>query len=115
MKRFLAAAFALCFLSLAGQALADGKKVNIFNGAQVDFYTLYISPTNANAWQENLLEEKTLPNGDKAEIALSRTENAEAWDIRVTDKNGNTMTWVGVPINKAGDITLMPNGKYMAK
>lgn len=115
MKRLFAVLTVFCFLSLAGHALAMDKKINIFNGAQVDFYTLYISPTNANAWQENVLEEKTLPNGDKAQIAVSRTENAEAWDIKVTDKNGNTMTWIGVPLNKSGDITLMPDGKYMAK
>lgn len=115
MKRLLTLFFVFGLLAFAGQAQAADKKINIFNGAEVDFYTLYLSPTNANAWQENLLEEKTLPNGDKAQIAFSRTENAEAWDVKVTDKDGNSMTWVGVPLNKAGDITLMPDGKYMAE
>lgn len=115
MKRLLTAFIVMGFLTLAGQAMAMDKKVNIFNGAQFDFYTLYLSPNNANAWQENLLEEKTLPNGDKAEIAVSRTENAEAWDIKVTDKDGNSTTWVGVPVNASGQITLMPDGKYMTK
>ena len=43
---------------------------------------------------------------------MSRTEKAEAWDIKVTNKAGETMTWVGVPLNKAGQITLLPDGQY---
>ena len=50
MKRLLTAFIVMGFLTLAGQAMAMDKKVNIFNGAQFDFYTLYLSPTNANAW-----------------------------------------------------------------
>ena len=58
---------------------AMDKKINIFNGAQYDIYTLYLSPTNANDWEENLLKQETLPNGDKVDVEVSRTEKAEAW------------------------------------
>ena len=44
MKRLLTAFIVMGFLTLAGQAMAMDKKVNIFNGAQFDFYTLYLSP-----------------------------------------------------------------------
>lgn len=71
------------------------KKINIFNGAQYDIYTLYLSPTNANDWEENLLKQETLPNGDKVDVEVSRTEKAEAWDVKVTNKAGETMTWIG--------------------
>lgn len=112
MKRLIASLAAVAVLGMAGQALALQKKINIFNGAQYDIYTLYLSPTNANAWEENVLKEGTLPNGDKVDVEVSRTENAEAWDIKVTNKAGETMTWIGVPLNKAGQITLLPDGQY---
>lgn len=112
MKRLIASLAAVAVIGMAGQALALQKKVNIFNGAQYDIYTLYLSPTNANAWEENVLKEGTLPNGDKVDVEVSRTENAEAWDIKVTNKAGETMTWIGVPLNKAGQITLLPDGQY---
>lgn len=112
MKRLIASLAAVAVIGMAGQALALQKKINIFNGAQYDIYTLYLSPTNANAWEENVLKEGTLPNGDKVDVEVSRTENAEAWDIKVTNKAGETMTWIGVPLNKAGQITLLPDGQY---
>ena len=112
MKRLIASCAAVAVLWMAGQALALEKKINIFNGAQYDIYTLYLSPTNANAWEENVLKQGTLPNGDKVDVEVSRTENAEAWDIKVTNKAGETMTWIGVPLNKAGQITLLPDGQY---
>ena len=59
-----------------------------------------------------MLKQGTLPNGDKVDVEVSRTENAEAWDIKVTNKAGETMTWIGVPLNKAGQITLLPDGQY---
>ena len=55
MKRLIAALALVASLGMAGQALALDKKINIFNGAQYDIYTLYLSPTNANDWEENLL------------------------------------------------------------
>ncbi|WP_418449440.1 hypothetical protein [Bilophila wadsworthia] len=112
MKRLIVALALVASLGMAGHALAMDKKINIFNGAQYDIYTLYLSPTNANDWEENLLKQETLPNGDKVDVEVSRTEKAEAWDVKVTNKAGETMTWIGVPLNKAGQITLLPDGKY---
>lgn len=113
MKRLVFALALIASLGLAAQAFAAaGKKINIFNGAQYDFYTLYLSPTNANDWEENVLKEGTLPNGNKYELEASRTAKAEAWDIKVTNKAGETATWIGVPLNKAGQVTLLPDGQY---
>ena len=115
MKRLIVALALVASLGMAGHALAMDKKIDIFNGAQYDIYTLYLSPTNANDWEENLLKQETLPNGDKVDVEVSRTEKAEAWDVKVTNKAGETMTWIGVPLNKAGQITLLPDGKYEAR
>ena len=98
MKRLIVALALVASLGMAGHALAMDKKINIFNGAQYDIYTLYLSPTNANDWEENLLKQETLPNGDKVDVEVSRTEKAEAWDVKVTNKAGETMTWIGVPL-----------------
>ena len=74
MKRLIVALALVASLGMAGHALAMDKKINIFNGAQYDIYTLYLSPTNANDWEENLLKQETLPNGDKVDVEVSRTE-----------------------------------------
>ena len=110
MKRLIVALALVASLGMAGHALAMDKKINIFNGAQYDIYTLYLSPTNANDWEENLLKQETLPNGDKVDVEVSRTEKAEAWDVKVTNKAGETMTWIGVPLNKPARSPCSPTG-----
>ena len=113
MKRLVIVLSIVCVLSAAESVFALNKKLDIMNGSQMDIYTLKVSPTNANHWEENLLQEETLKNGDKAMVEISRTENAEAWDITVTDKNGNESSWIGLPLDKAGDVTLLPDGQYL--
>lgn len=113
MKRLVIVLSIVCVLSAAESVFALNKKLDIMNGSQMDIYTLKISPTNANQWEENLLQEETLKNGDKAMVEISRTENAEAWDITVTDKNGNESSWIGLPLDKAGNVTLLPDGQYL--
>ena len=44
MKRLIVALALVASLGMAGHALAMDKKINIFNGAQYDIYTLYLSP-----------------------------------------------------------------------
>lgn len=113
MKCLIIVLSIVCVLSAAESVFALNKKLDIMNGSQMDIYTLKVSPTNANQWEENLLQEETLKNGDKVMIEISRTENAEAWDITVTDKNGNESSWIGLPLDKAGNITLLPDGQYL--
>lgn len=113
MRRLIVVLSIVCVLTATGPAFALNKKIDIMNGSRIDIYTLKVSPTNANQWEENLLQEETLKNGDKAMVEISRTENAEAWDITVTDKNGNEASWVGVPLDKAGNVTLLPDGQYL--
>lgn len=113
MNRIFILLAVVSILTLPCTSFAIDKKVDIMNGAQFDIYTLKISPTNANNWEENLLQEGTLPNGDNAIVEISRTENTEAWDITVTNKDGVQTTWIGLPLDKAGQVTLLPDGKYM--
>lgn len=119
MKRLALVLAALCVMCLSVTAFAadsPAKKLNLTNKSEVDIYTLYVSPTNAKQWEENLLQQNMLSNGDTVDVMISRTSaNAEAWDVKVTDKQGNEMMWMSVPLNKAGQITLLPDGKFMAK
>lgn len=65
MKRLLTAFIVMGFLTLAGQAMAMDKKVNIFNGAQFDFYTLYLSPPTRTPGRKICLRKKPCPTATK--------------------------------------------------
>ena len=81
MKRLIVALALVASLGMAGHALAMDKKINIFNGAQYDIYTLYLSPTNANDWEENLLKQETLPNGDKVPPSSTKCRCWRSWRL----------------------------------
>ena len=98
MKRLIVALALAASLGMAGNALALDKKINIFNGAQYDIYTLYLSPTNANDWEENLLKQETLPNGDKVDMTTSAAA--------ITNSTAVMMTSVAGDPNAIGYISL---------
>jgi len=99
----------------AASGQAENSSTQLTNMANFDMYSLTISPANANQWEENLLAQRTLPNGDVMNLMASKTAKAEAWDLKVTDKEGNSVTWLSLPLNAKGQITLLPDGAYLVK
>ena len=119
MKRLMMVLAMVVLLGLPGLCLAAGGaapnsgKVNILNNANFDIYSVAVSPTNANQWEAQHLSQRVLANGDTVDLMAAQTPNAKAWDLQVTDKNGNSITWIGLPLNNAGQITLLPDGAYL--
>lgn len=119
MKRLMMVLAMVLLLGLPGLALAadgaaqDAGSVSILNNANFDIYSVAVSPTNANQWETQQLSQRVLANGDTVDLMAAQTPNAKAWDLQVTDKNGNSITWIGLPLNKAGQITLLPDGAYL--
>ena len=119
MKRLMMVLAMVALLGLPGLCLAaDGAApgngtISVLNNANFDIYSVAVSPTNANQWETQQLSQKVLANGDTVDLMAAQTPNAKAWDLQVTDKNGNSITWIGLPLNKAGQITLLPNGAYL--
>ena len=119
MKRLMMVLAMVALLGLPGLCLAAGGaapnsgKVNILNNANFDVYSVAVSPTNANQWETQQLSQRVLANGDTVDLMAAQTPKAKAWDLQVTDKNGNSVTWIGLPLNNAGQITLLPDGAYL--
>ncbi len=122
MKRLMMVFAMVALLSLPGLCLAadnaaqpqqNNGTVSILNNANFDIYSVAVSPTNANQWEAQRLSQRVLANGDTVDLMAAQTPNAKAWDLQVTDKNGNSITWIGLPLNNAGQITLLPDGAYL--
>ena len=57
----------------------ENSSTQLTNMANFDMYSLTISPANTNQWEENLLAQRTLPNGDVVmNLMISKTAKAEA-------------------------------------
>ena len=111
----LIAAVAISFL-LASIAIAQGKQdFTLHNQTGVEIHKLFISPHDTNDWEEDILGKDTLPDGESLDITFSRKETAKLWDLKVVDKEGNSIEWKNLNLLEISEITLhFKDGKATA-
>lgn len=86
------------------------------NKTGVEIHALYISPHDADDWEEDILGRDTLPTGQSVDIKFHRTETAENWDLRIEDSQGNAIEWENLNLLKISKATLYyENGKARAE
>ncbi len=116
--RRLLALVAACALSvlLIPAASAQGKQdFTIINSTGVEIHELYVSPHTTEEWEEDILGQDTLPDGESVKITFSRQEKAAKWDIKVVDKDENSIKWENLNLLEISKVTLhYKNGKAWA-
>jgi len=116
--RPLRALVALCLLSLLVSlpANAQGKQdFTLVNATGVEIHELYVSPHKSNDWEEDVLGQDTLPDGESVTIHFSPRERAKLWDLKVVDKGGNSIEWESLNLLEISKVTLhYKNGKAWA-
>jgi hypothetical protein len=117
--RRMAALVAVCAIStmmLMPAGRAQGKQdFTLVNQTGVSINELYVSPHTTNDWEEDILGQDTLANGDSVDITFSRTERAAKWDLKVVDKEGNSIEWENLNLLEISKVTLhYKNGKAWA-
>jgi len=112
----LVAVVAISFL-VASIALAQGKQdFTLHNNTGVEIHKLHISPHDVNDWEEDILGKDTLPDGESVEIHFSRKETAKLWDLKIEDKEGNSIEWENLNLLEISEITLhYKDGKATAE
>src|SRR5580693_3981288 len=90
----------LCLMAVAGLALlgaataaAGEQDFILHNKTGVSIDKLFISPHSSDDWQEDILGQDTLANGESLKIRFGRKEKAAHWDIRIEDKEGHSVEW----------------------
>lgn len=88
----------------------------LVNSTGVEIDKVYISPHDANDWEEDILGQDTLPTGQSVEIKFHRSETAGQWDLRVEDKQGNAIEWENLNLLQISKLTLhYKDGKATAE
>lgn len=110
-------AFIACLGLFAAAARADAKQdFTLHNETGVEIHSLYVSPADSDDWEEDVLGQDTLEQGQSVHIRFSREEKADFWDIRVTDKDGNSLEWHKLKLSEISEVTLYyKNGEGTAK
>jgi len=94
------------FLAVA-QLFAAGKQdFTLVNATSVEIHEVYVSPHNSNDWEEDVLGRDTLPAGANVHITFDRAEAAALWDLKVVDKDGNSIEWENLDLLKISKLTL---------
>ncbi|TCL71685.1 hypothetical protein EDC14_1007150 [Hydrogenispora ethanolica] len=92
---------------LALPAFAGAQDFVLVNRTGVDLYGVYISPSDRDDWEENVLH-YVLEDGDSIRITFSNYREAY-WDLMVKDRYGNSVYWRGLDLSRISRVILHAN------
>ena len=111
----LALAAGCVALSLSSAAFGGDQDFTLVNQTGIEIHRLYTAPHSSDDWEEDVLGDDTLADGESVEIKFPKKEKASKWDLRVEDKKGNSMEWENLNLKEISTVTLhYKNGKAWA-
>ena len=90
----------------SASAQSGAQDFTLVNQTGVEIDKVYISPHDSDDWEEDILGQDTLPNGQTVDVKFSRDETAALWDLRIEDKQGNKIEWESLNLLKIEKVTL---------
>ncbi len=78
----------------------------LVNKTGVEIDKVFISPHDADDWEEDILGQDTLPDGQTVDVKFARDETSAKWDVRIEDKQGNAIEWESLDLLKIAKVTL---------
>lgn len=120
MRKVLARAI-LCLAVLtflAGVAPAANEKLDfkLVNKTGVDIQEVHISPASSNHWGPDVLTTDILVDGQTCELSFDPEEDAELWDLKVTDDEGTSIVWTQLDLTEITTCVLkIIDGKPVAE
>jgi len=103
VRMFLATVFAV---ALASVAMAGDQDFTVVNKTGIEIHQLFVTPHDSDDWEDDILGEDTLANGEQVDIKFSRKEKADMWDLKVVDADGNEVTWENLDLLSISTVTL---------
>jgi hypothetical protein len=101
---------------VAADTTAGAQDFTLVNATGVEIDKVFISPHSSDDWEEDILGQDTLPDGEKVEIKFHRAEKAPLWDLRIEDKKGTGIEWENLNLLEISTLTInYKDGKATAK
>lgn len=85
------------FLIAATAHAQNNYYVDITNNTGYVIHYIYVSPASANTWEEDVLGDDVLMDGESFRVNLNGY-NSPIFDIRLVDEDGDTYTYPGVNV-----------------
>lgn len=70
--------------------------MHVVNNTGIDIYALYASEINVDNWEEDLLNDNILYDGERFDIEFRITEDNLDWDFAIEDAEGNMLEFYGL-------------------
>ena len=100
---------AVLLSGLAVVTQAGPQDFVLVNRTGVDVYGIFVSPSNSNNWEENVLRNDVLYNGSSIRITFSNYYQTY-WDLMIKDRNGNSLYWRNLNLRSISKVYLYYNG-----
>jgi hypothetical protein len=79
----------------------------LLNRTGVIISELYVSPDEADDWEEDVLGRDVLKHNDSVDIEFQRSEKSCDWDLKIKDEDGDEIEWDSLDLCAASHITLL--------
>ena len=105
--------FGIALIALATAAsaplVAQQSKLDftLLNRTGVVITELYVSPDDADEWEEDVLGQDVLKHNASLDIAFARSEKSCDWDLKIKDEDGDEIEWDSLDLCAASHITLL--------
>lgn len=106
IKIALALATVAMFITASAFARTGKQDFILHNQTGVEINSVYVSPHSTDDWEDDVLGEDTLPNGQSVKITFDDRDKHVHWDLKVTDKDGNSLEWYDLNLIEIEEVTL---------
>lgn len=95
--------------ALSTPIVAQQSKLDftLLNRTGVVIQELYVSPDDADEWEEDVLGRDVLKHNDSVDITFGRSEKSCDWDLKIKDEDGDEIEWDSLDLCAASHITLL--------
>ena len=101
-----AATSLIALLALALTSFAGDQDFRLVNRTGFTIYSVYVSPSGEDSWQEDVLQDDTLASGSALKIRFSKAETTEFWDLRIKSQGGDKYSFYHIDLLKVSSIVL---------
>src|SRR6266446_2059734 len=94
------------FVTATALARTGKQDFLLHNQTGVEIHSLYVSPHSADDWEEDILGKDTMATGESLKITFDDRDKHVHWDLKVTDKDGNSLEWYDLNLVETEEVTL---------
>ena len=94
------------FINAPAFAHSGKQDFTLRNQTGVEIHSVFVSPHSSNDWEQDVLGRDTLANGASVKITFDDRDKHVHWDLKVTDKDGNSLEWYDLNLTEISEVTL---------